>query len=341
MSDSEPSLPTLEVHRRVVRSPFGLHNVNENALTFALGYTFQQSLPFLRWFLTEIGVVGLQERMLRKATIHLQRRDTESDKGVTDIEVRLPGHFHVIVEAKIGVGLPSVEQCRRYIDRLTEGNEPIQKLVALVQTEADAYLTHQSDQLPVLAKRLVTFCWVRFIPECLKLLGRPSTDGRSRNWVREFYTFLDEDYRMKAFSTEVWILAASTREIGRSGVSHWDVHKRYRLWWDFRSHTVRPLYLAFRADGVVDALWKVVRIEHGIPISDRVPELRTNKVHPEYRTKLATIWHFDAPVSLPNPLRTGGGMYNRRVRCDFDLLLTCATVSEIEVEMARRRPERN
>ncbi len=51
----------------------------------------------------------------------------------------------------------------------------------------------------------------------------------------------------------------------------------------------------------------------------------------------ATIWHFDEPIELPNPLTTGPGMYNRRIRCDFDLLLTCSTVKEIEDAMTDRR----
>jgi hypothetical protein len=53
----------------------------------------------------------------------------------------------------------------------------------------------------------------------------------------------------------------------------------------------------------------------------------------------ATIWHFGPPVPLAKPLKTGGGMYNRRVRCDLDLLLTCSSVQEIEAEMGKRRQE--
>lgn len=53
----------------------------------------------------------------------------------------------------------------------------------------------------------------------------------------------------------------------------------------------------------------------------------------------ATIWHFGAPVPLAKPLRTGAGMYNRRVRCDLDLLLTCETVQEVEEQMGKRRQQ--
>jgi hypothetical protein len=32
-------------------------------------------------------------------------------------------------------------------------------------------------------------------------------------------------------------------------------------------------------------------------------------------------------------------MYNRRVRCDLDLLLTCETVQEVEEQMGKRRQQ--
>ena len=323
--------PVLTLHHRSINSPFGLIGTNENALTFALGYTFQQCVPLLQWFLKKLDIHGVRTSSLKKATIDLQRRRGDSDKGVTDIEIRLAGQFHVIVEAKVGLGLPTISQCQPYVERLLSADEPVQKLVALLPGDAGEYLLRELACESALFSRLVTLSWPQFIPPCIQLIGDASVSQPSQDWLRAFHSFLDEEYRMKAFTTEVWILAANTKEIGRSGVSHWDIHQQYRVWWDYREHTVRPLYMAFRADGVVDSVWKVNKIEYGMPISELVPELRGYQDHP------ATIWHFDTPVPLPKPLRTGAGMYNRRVRCDFDLLLTCSTVNEIAFEMAQRR----
>jgi hypothetical protein len=140
---------------------------------------------------------------------------------------------------------------------------------------------------------------------------------------------------MKAFSTEVWILAISTEPLWANGMSHWDIHQKFKVWWDYKEHSVRPLYLAFRVDGKLDSLCRVNGIEHDVPIIDRVPEMRNIKN--SWPKKPSTIWHFDPPVKLAHPVRTGGGMYNRRVRCDLDLLLSCATVQEIEEAMSKRR----
>jgi hypothetical protein len=158
-----------------------------------------------------------------------------------------------------------------------------------------------------------------------------------KEWVRCFYDFLDQEYGMKAFTTEVWILAINTEPLWTGGLSHWDIHQKYRVWWDYKEHSVRPLYFAFRVDGVLDAIWRVSRVEHAVPIIDVVPEMKNIKK--SWPKLPATIWHLGSPVPLAKPLRTGGGMYNRRVRCDLDLLLTCSTVQDVAIAMGKRRRE--
>lgn len=324
----------LYAHDRLVTTPFGLQGTDENALSFALGYTFQQCLPLLRWFLRHIEISGVHESSLQKARIYLQRqRSEESCQGITDIEIHLPGHFHVIIEAKVGLAVPTLEQCRKYLTRFHD--EPIQKLVALIQSPDKTFLENHARQDPELLKRLVGFHWAGFFPECIRIMLGKVASVQSKEWVRSFYIFLDQEYLVKAFTTEVWILPISTDPLWSNGMSHWDIHRSYNVWWDYREHTVRPSYLAFRVGGILDSICRVSRIEHGVPIIDVVPELR--KCTKYDFTEPATIWHFEAPVKLPNPLRTGGSMYNRRVRCDLDLLLSCKSVQEIEVAMGERR----
>src|SRR5262249_22290363 len=109
---------TLHAYGRLVTTPFGLLGTDENALSFALGYTFQQCTPLLQWFLRAIGISGVHQSALHKASIDLQQhRSGEPEQGITDIEVHLPGHFHVIIEAKVGLAVPSIEQCRKYLTR--------------------------------------------------------------------------------------------------------------------------------------------------------------------------------------------------------------------------------
>jgi hypothetical protein len=166
------------------------------------------------------------------------------------------------------------------------------------------------------------------------MLGE-SASAQSKEWARSFYNFLDQEYTMKAFATEVWILPISTEPLWPKGMSHWDIHQQYRVWWAYKYHTVRPLYLAFRVEAELNSICRVSRIQHGVPIIDVAPEMRN--IRNNWPKLPSTIWHFEAPVEIGRTLRTGAGMYAKHVRCDLDLLFSCNTVQEIEVAMGKRR----
>ena len=224
MSDS----PSLHINKRAVTTPFGLLGTDENALTFALGFTFQQCPSLLQWFLRQVGVSGVQIKSLRSARIDLQRhRSGKVGEGITDVEIHLPGQFHVIIEAKVGLGIPSVKQCCKYLPRLKKTNEPVQKLVALTQSPDESFGEGYAENVQALSGRFVVFNWLKLIPECIRLMMGETLEAHPRAWVRSFYRFLDEEYRMKAFTTEVWILAISTKPLWKNGKSHWDLHQEY------------------------------------------------------------------------------------------------------------------
>ncbi len=328
---------SLHINKKLITSPFGLLGTDENALTFALGYTFQQCPSLLKWFLKQVGIDRVHQSSLHNARIDLQRHRTgDSLSGITDIEIHLPGHFHIIIEAKVGLTVPSIEQCCKYLPRFHETNEPLQRLVALVQSPDESFVAKYSQKKPELSGRLECFNWQKLIPVCIQIMQGKS-ESSAKEWVRFFYRFLDQEYKMKAFTTEVWILPISQEPLWPNGKSHWDFHQECRVWWDYKEHTVRPLYLAFRVGGNLDSIWRVNRIEHEVRIIDSVPEMI--HIQKDWPKQPCTIWRFEPPVKLPHPIRTGGGMYNRRVRCDLDMLLTCKTVLEIEQAMKKRRDQ--
>src|SRR5262245_61536431 len=63
----------LRAYDRLVTTPFGLLGTDENALSFALGYIFQQCSPLLQWFLRTIGNAGLHRSALQRARIDLHQ----------------------------------------------------------------------------------------------------------------------------------------------------------------------------------------------------------------------------------------------------------------------------
>lgn len=324
----------LYAHHRLVTSPFGLLGTDENALSFALAYTFQQCPPLLHWFLGQIGISGVRGKTLEKARIELQSH-REAGQGITDIEIRLDDYFHVIVEAKVGLAVPSLEQCQKYLTRFDDKKDPKQKLVALVESPDTSFIKRYKKVDPRLAKLLVLFPWSDLLPECLGLVFSDSVKPESKHWVRSFYRFLDQEYRMKAFTTEVWILPVETTQpLWKNGMTFWEIHQKYNVYWDSHHPTVRPLYLGFRVNGMLDGIYRVNKIEYERPIIEVIPELKELKE--EWPKDPYTIWHYGPRVPLPTPLQTGAGMYSRRVRSDLDLLLTCKTVKQVEEQMGKR-----
>ncbi len=326
--------PQLTTNQRVITTPFGLIGNDENALSFALAYTFQQCPALLLDFLKQIGIVGIRQSYLNNATVSLQRRRSgEIDGGVTDIEIHLRGYFHVIVEAKIGFSFPTLAQCNKYLPHFRD--EPQRRLVALIESPTNSFVAQYTRLSPDLEPVLLAFQWTDLIPSCIRLFHHGAVERIEKGWLRAFYRFLNEEYSMRAFTTEVWILAISTEPLWKGGKSYWDIHQKYQVWWDFRDHTVRPLYLAFRVNGVVNSISRVTTIQHDMPMIQIASELK--RVEESWPHTPSTVWHFDTATPLPNPVRTGPGMYNRRVRCDLDLLLTCGSVQEIEQSMSERR----
>jgi len=78
-------------------------------------------------------------------------------EGITDIEIHLPGHFHVIVEAKVGLAVPTIEQCQKYLPRIKATKVPIQKLVAVVQSPDQTFVKHYGQQDKQLSKKARAF----------------------------------------------------------------------------------------------------------------------------------------------------------------------------------------
>jgi hypothetical protein len=319
----------------VLATPFGLLGNDENALTFALGYTFRECPQLLHRFLRDIGIKGLHRKSLENARIDLQRHGASAGYlGITDLEVVIPEKLHVIIEAKVGFSLPTCEQCAQYLPRFMGSSAPIRKLVALTETADESFVDRFSAREPGLRNRLLAYRWTELIPHCVSLMRKVSRTSTSSQFLRWFYEFLDREYQMKAFTHEIWIVPISKEPLWPNGWSFLDTHLKRKVYFTTSYPQVRPLYIAFRVRGHVTALNRVMRIEHEVPLVDRVPELK-NKV--EWAGEPFSIWHLDDPVPLPKPIPTGGRLWQRHVWCDVDVLLQSKTVKEVEDRMRARR----
>lgn len=211
----------LSLHDRSVGTPFGLLGEDENALTFALGYTFAESPRLLQAFLSRAGIQGLWARKLARAKIYLQRHRAD---GITDIEIVLPEELHVIVEAKVGMSVPQWGQLRRYHARLTASTARRKKLIALVEAPTDLVPT-ASDRFRRRRSFVTPLPWALLVTLCAGLRGA-SVDAREQTWLQFFQEFLEWEFGMKCHTDEVWIVPVNTQPLWPGGLSFLDTHEK-------------------------------------------------------------------------------------------------------------------
>src|SRR6266496_942160 len=104
-------VPDLRLHGRTIETVFELMGLSENAITFSLGWTLRQS-PSLSTLLLKDVLPGAPPPPVNG--IHLQ--EYAAQQGITDIEIEA-GDVRVIVEAKRGWTLPTIDQLRQYAAR--------------------------------------------------------------------------------------------------------------------------------------------------------------------------------------------------------------------------------
>jgi hypothetical protein len=318
-----------------VKSPFALLGNDERALTFALGYTFSQSPDFLQGFLRAIGIGGLFRKTLAKARIDMEHQRKDS-KGITDVEIRLPNLLHVIIEAKVGLSLPTREQVLNYTNRLLETRASRKRLVILVAQPADFAVHKILKRGHKGADFLTGLEWSTLLDLAVRLRDHRDLDTDSRFWLDAFTKFLEDGYQMRSFTHEVWIAPASIKPLWPGGMSFHDTHVKHHIYyWDKLHRATRPLYIAFRCRGKVEGFQRVLRVEHDRPPIDYISTLKN--VPDDWPSRPFTIWHLGDLVKFSKPIPTGDPkMWASHIYCDMDILLSSSTVKEAAERMKLR-----
>lgn len=328
-------VPSLKAYGRMVETPFGLLGTDENALTFALGYTMQQCPRLLQMFLRDIGLRGFRLNSLLKAEIRLQKHRKE---GITDIEIRLPSRVHLIIEAKVGLNIPTLVKCKEYIEALKASKEKQRKLVILLEADTIPTLDLYRRQDKDCKEFLLAFQWIKVLEMRNNLLNEFPENRNEGKWIRAFYDFLEKEFEMKSYTTEVWIVPASMKPLWEGGWSFYDTHIKGKIYYRTKKdrHTnQKPLYIALRTAGKVKTIQRVLIIEHEVPPIERLPLL--NGTHASWGREPHTIWHLSEPTLLPQPIPTGDPLMRaRHVFCDLDILISSSSIKEVEQRMKQR-----
>lgn len=322
--DNIKGLP-LFLHGKRIFSDYQLIGHDENALTYALGHCLSFDREFLSSFLRRCQFKGVTSANVSHAEIRLQKKEHEA--GIVDLEIFIQDRLQLIVEAKVGEGYPTIAQVRTYIKRL-EDRGIQSKVVVLTKITDDKVKNSLKRQF---GKQIGFLTW----SDILELSQKLAEHDDSTFNLRAFSAFMKEVYDMIINAEEeVWIVPLAKWKAKGQNISVADLHVKYGFWVMGEKRVRRSLYMGFRYDGHLKYIGRIKRIDYGLKSSQIAPkpaeEFWSKKYEPYDVVRLEKL------IPFPNKLRSGD-IHSRHIYCDFDLLLTSASILEAESLMRKRR----
>ena len=302
---------------------FSLLGTDENAATFALGWTFGQSNALLVAFLQQIGV----QDPATEIRIELQRH--AEDGGFTDIELIAPGKLHVIVEAKVGGAVAGAPQLERYSPRFNSAHagQAIVSISAAPGYAASRVLAKHLGDVPI---RHLSWSDVRRLVRNAAASAVGSTERRG---LRDLDVHLENYVATQVTSSNiVYVVALSDQEIA-PGYTWIDVVETDNAYFHPIGSggwpTTPPNYLGFRYRGQLQC------VRH-VEWADFVPDL--GQMNPHWAKWPDHMLYRLGPPMRPATVLRSGIAYANRVYCAIDLLLSgaCTTIKQAQEETARR-----
>ena len=321
----------LFLHRRKVNSVFHLLGEHENDITYSVAWALAQSPAFLNTFLK--GMIGLTADP-ESVTIRLQHHEKEA--GITDMEIESPGRFFLIVEAKRGWNLPSLNQLETYACRpsFTTSDGALKRIVPLSECSRE-YALHNLGCEKITGIDLQPASWkemVVFAEQAQKIASHAE-----KRILHELLTYLRGLMSMQD-SESNWVYVVS---LGSGTPTDWDIS-----WIDIVKkklayfHPVggswpkQPLnYIAFRYNGRLQSIHHVEKSEVFQDPHDKFSEIPSVKWAPHFLYKLG-------PDFAPSrEIKTGNIYPSGRVWCMLDTLFTSHTISQAR-DISKKRAAR-
>lgn len=311
-----------EVYRyeRPIQSVFELLGEDEQALTDSLGWALAKSPELLHEFLARSCGIDCGPDDLSDATVHLQRSAVEG--GFTDIEIKLPGMIHLIVEAKKGWILPTEEQLRNYRPRFR--NDPVQAFVVLTEASEDyARRSGLSDHIEGIPVKQLTWGEILNLAET----ARRDASHAGKRMLDELIGYLGRATQMRRVDSNwVYVVALSYERPEWSGLSFVDIVRGKNLYfhpYEKNWPAEPPNYMGFRYDGRLQSIHYVEDYEITKDLSTRIPEIRAGFPGEDF-----FLYHLGPAIVPPGEVRSGNLFGSARVWCILDTLLTSPTVAD-------------
>ncbi len=319
--------------KQLVESVFQLLGQHENDITNSVAWALARCPAFLRAFVRHAtGWSG----DCSEASLFLQKHETAG--GITDVEIVLQPHFHIIAEAKRGWNLPTRVQLETYArrDSFSRSDAAVKKLVVLSEcspryaldtlAQLDARTVAGNDVVPISWKEMHDFASGT----------REKGSNAEKRLTKELLHYLRGLMTMQNVdSNEVFVVSLRDETEKGWSISWIDIVKKKSRYFHpvggrGKWPKVPPNYIAFRYHGRLQSIHHVEGVDYFTNPHKVIPEIPDDEWPTHFSYKLGPAF---APAKA---VRTGNIYPSGRVRCMLDTLFTCGSISEAR-DLSKKR----
>lgn len=308
-------------HGREVSNVFDLLGRDENDLTAAFGFALARSPGLLHRIVQRVAPGADGEG----AVLRLEAHD---DSGRTDLEISTDDHL-IVIEAKRGWLVPGETQLAKYAPRIAaHGSGVLVSLSAASPDWARQTLPGTVQGVPV-----AHLPWEQVRLDLTDARG--VARGQERAWLDEFSDYLRKAIRMRdpADSWTYCVVVSNDRPGGGPRTFREFVTTEacyfHPYGWGKGWPRTPPNFLAFRWDGQVRQVCRVIRAEVIPDLQSRWPDIpqTSDTIRPH------ALYHLGP--SLPGtPIPSGTTYRAARIWVILDHLLTSPTLKDARIQTA-------
>jgi hypothetical protein len=242
----------------------------------------------------------------------------------------------LIVEAKRGWALPSIEQLTKYLPRFEDWATPRRAFVILTEA-TQQYARSRSMPPQIQGVSLVHRRWADLIHEAANA-SADATHAEKR-LLAQLARYLGEQTSMRRLDNLVYVVSLSYERPEGASISFVDVVEKKGLYFHpFGSGgwpKEPPSYMGFRYGGRLHSVRFVEAYKIVPDLSTEIPEMGDHsKIHPGEHF----LYRLGPPVEPMKTVSSKGVWPSGRVWCMIDILLTADTIGDaVKASEARRQ----
>jgi hypothetical protein len=312
----------LLLHNVRINSIFELLGYHENDISYSVAWALSNSPNFLTQLLKHLKITDI----INIDDIKINLQYYEKDYGITDIEIELYNHFHIIVEAKRGWVLPSKEQLTKYSKRKSfKDSDAKQKLFVVLSECSYDYAIHNMEILKINDIDIIPISWANLCK--IAIASKNNGSHKEKHLLDDLSTYFRGLITMQNIESNlVYVVSISSDTPDGWDISWIDIVEKKRKYFHPMGGSgwpkEPPNYIAFRYHGALQSIHHIENYEVVNDLHDSINEIPSENNIPHFVYKLSK------PFRPEHEVKTGKLYRNGRVWCMLDTLFLCKTISE-------------